>query len=244
MKRTEIILIPVAMIGNNRLDRLPVMNTGQDKKDFALHTPDDLLANNRRWAHAHRLEDQAFFSRHASGQQPEFLWIGCADSRIHASDIVAAEPGHLFVHRNIANQASPTDLNSLAVIDYAVNALGVRHIIVCGHCGCGGVAAALQPTCSGLVSHWLQPLRELAFKHQAELDALTDHDARITRLAEINAIAQAVNIAASPIVQLAWQAGRPLSVHAWIYELADGLLRDLGAAMDNNASLHAVCARV
>jgi carbonic anhydrase len=202
-----------------------------------MHTPQDLLANNRRWAHTHCLQDDGFFSRHLAGQHPEFLWIGCADSRIHASDIVAVEPGHLFVHRNIANLAIPTDLNSLAVIDYAVNTLGVRHIIVCGHGGCGGVAAALGPINSGLVNHWLQPVRELALKHRPELDAIADPSERVTRLAEINAITQAINIASSPVVQLAWAAGRELSVRPWLYELSSGLLRDLGVCLENHAGL-------
>ncbi|MCC5867136.1 MAG: carbonate dehydratase [Gammaproteobacteria bacterium] len=188
----------------------------------------DLLENNRRWAQARASQDPDFFPRLSRQQAPEFLWIGCADSRVPANDIVGMDPGELFVHRNVANLVVPSDLNCLSVIQYAVEVLNVRHIIVCGHYGCGGVRAALEEGQLGLIDNWLRPIRLLSHAHRAQLNALSDLDARVDRLCELNVIAQARSVAGTTIVQNAWHRGQTLAVHGWIYSLHDGLIRDLG----------------
>lgn len=190
----------------------------------------DLLANNRRWAQARAERDPDFFPRLSRQQNPNFLWIGCADSRVPANQIVGMDPGELFVHRNVANLVLPSDLNCLAVIQFAVEVLGVEHIIVCGHYGCGGVRAAMEDRQFGLIDNWLRPIRHLHHAHAEELACL-DESARVDRLCELNVLAQAHSVAATTIVQNAWHRGQPLAVHGWIYALADGLIRDLGATL-------------
>lgn len=190
-----------------------------------------LLENNRRWA-AHQTEvDPDFFRRLSRQQSPEYLWIGCADSRVPANDIVGLDPGELFVHRNVANLVRGADINCLAVLQYAVEVLRVRHVIVCGHYGCGGVRAALGGHQLGLTDHWLWPLRELRAAHAEELAACGHEDARVDRLCEINVAAQVLNVARTPIVQNAWHRGQPLALHGWIYGLEDGRLHDLGLTL-------------
>jgi len=191
----------------------------------------DLLAHNRRWAEARNAQDPDFFPRLSRQQNPEFLWIGCADSRVPANEIVGMDPGELFVHRNVANLVLPSDLNCLAVIQYAVEVLGVRHIIVCGHYGCGGVRAALEDRQLGLIDNWLRPIRRLHQEHREELRKLSGAAARIDRLCELNVLSQATSVASTTIVQNAWHRGQPLAVHAWVYALKDGLIRDLGSSM-------------
>ena len=186
-----------------------------------------LLDNNRAWAKARQLQDSDFFPRLSRQQVPEFLWIGCADSRVPANEIVGMDPGELFVHRNVANLVLPTDLNCLSVIQYAVDVLRIRHIIVCGHYGCGGVRAAMHDAQLGLIDNWLRPIRQLAHQHRRELAALADEDTRVDRLCEINVVAQARSVAGTSIVQNAWYRGQALAVHAWVYGLRDGLIRDL-----------------
>lgn len=188
----------------------------------------DLLENNRRWAQARASQDPDFFPRLSRQQAPEFLWIGCADSRVPANEIVGMDPGELFVHRNVANLVVPSDLNCLSVIQYAVEVLHVRHIIVCGHYGCGGVRAALEEGQLGLIDNWLRPIRLLSHVHRAQLNALPDLDARVDRLCELNVIAQARSVAGTTIVQNAWHRDQTLAVHGWVYSLHDGLIRDLG----------------
>ncbi|MCC5887585.1 MAG: carbonate dehydratase [Gammaproteobacteria bacterium] len=188
----------------------------------------DLLANNRHWAASRASQDPDFFPRLSRQQNPDFLWIGCADSRVPANEIVGMDPGELFVHRNVANLVLPSDLNCLAVIQYAVEVLNVEHIIVCGHYGCGGVRAAMQDRQLGLIDNWLQPIRRLCERHAEELAGLASDTARVDRLCELNVVAQARSVAATTIVQNAWHRGQPLAVHAWVYALADGLIRDLG----------------
>ena len=188
----------------------------------------DLLANNRRWAAVRAGQDPDFFPRLSRQQAPEFLWIGCADSRVPANEIVGMDPGELFVHRNVANLVVPSDLNCLSVIQYAVEVLKVRHIVVCGHYGCGGVRAALEEAQLGLIDNWLRPIRQLSHVHRAQLNALQDLDARVDRLCELNVAAQARSVAGTTIVQNAWHRGHALAVHGWVYGLRDGLIRDLG----------------
>jgi carbonic anhydrase len=186
-----------------------------------------LFERNRAWAERRVGADPEFFSRLVHLQRPDLLWIGCSDSRVPANQIVGLAPGELFVHRNVANVVPATDLNTLAVVEYAVNALGVRHVIVCGHYRCGGVKAALVGHQVGAVGLWLQPLRALAENHRVELDALTSEDARWDRLCELNVTAQVRTLAQTGVVETAWERGADLAVHGWIYDLEDGLLRDL-----------------
>jgi carbonic anhydrase len=187
-----------------------------------------LFANNRRWAANHIARDPDFFSRLANQQAPAHLWIGCSDSRVPANEIVGLLPGEMFVHRNVANVVVHSDLNCLAVLQYAVEVLGVRHVIVCGHYGCGGVRAAVASEANGLVDNWLGHVRDVAQKHQAQLAAIADASRRVDRLCELNVIEQVVTVSDTTIVRDAWESGRELTVHGWIYALQDGLLRDLG----------------
>ncbi len=197
----------------------------------------DLLANNHHWAESRASQDPDFFPRLSRQQNPDFLWIGCADSRVPANEIVGMDPGELFVHRNVANLVLPSDLNCLAVVQYAVEVLNVEHIIVCGHYGCGGVRAAMQDRQLGLIDNWLQPIRRLRERHADELAALSSEAARVDRLCELNVLAQARSVAATTIVQNAWHRGQPLAIHAWVYALADGLIRDLGDTLRNSEDL-------
>jgi carbonic anhydrase len=191
----------------------------------------ELFEQNRAWAEQRVGADPEFFSRLVHLQRPDLLWIGCSDSRVPANEIVGLAPGELFVHRNVANVVPVTDLNALAVVEYAVNSLGVRHVIVCGHYRCGGVKAALEGHQAGAVALWLQPLRNLATEHRAELDTLASDDARWDRLCELNVAAQVKTLARTDILETAWERGADLAVHGWIYDLADGLLRDLGVTV-------------
>ena len=196
-----------------------------------MHHLADLFARNRDWAEGRVAADPAFFARLRDIQRPDLLWIGCSDSRVPANEIVGLAPGELFVHRNVANVVPVTDLNAMAVIEYAVSSLGVRHIIVCGHYRCGGVRAALEGHQAGAVALWLQPLRNLADEHRMELDALPSAEARWGRLCELNVASQVRAVASSEIVESAWERGAQLAVHGWIYDLADGLLQDLGVTV-------------
>ena len=196
----------------------------------------ELLENNRRWASERADADPEFFSRLVAQQVPAYLWIGCSDSRVPANEIVNLPPGELFVHRNVANVVVHTDLNCLSVLQYAVDALRVRHVIVCGHYGCGGVRAALSGTKLGLIDNWLRHVQDVHRKHARELDALGT-DTREDRLCELNVLEQAINVCETTIVQDAWERGQSLSVHAWIYRLDDGLLRDLEFDVDSNREM-------
>jgi carbonic anhydrase len=191
-------------------------------------TGDDLLRHNRAWAAAQRADDPESFVRSAKGQCPRFLWIGCSDSRVPPNTIVGLPPGELFVHRNIANIVNLTDTNCMAVVQHAVATLKVSHILVVGHYGCAGVTAALNSDAEGILARWLDPISVLAAKHCPALDALTDTTARADRLSELSVAAQVANVAQIPSVLERWQSGGVLSIHGWIYNLRDGLLRDLG----------------
>jgi carbonic anhydrase len=198
-----------------------------------------LLANNRRWAEGITRSQPAFFATLARQQAPQYLWIGCSDSRVPANEIVGLLPGELFVHRNVANLVLHGDLNCLSVLQYAVDVLKVTHVIVCGHYGCGGVHAALANRSLGLIDNWIRGIKDVSYLHREELEALPDERARLDRLCELNVVQQAANVAHTTIVQDAWRRGQPLAIHAWIYGLADGRLRDLGVSIDGMAQIDA-----
>lgn len=198
----------------------------------------DLFENNRRWAREMTAREPEFFRRLAAIQSPRYVWIGCSDSRVPANTIVGLLPGEVFVHRNVANLITPGDLNGLSVLQFAVETLGVEHIIVCGHHGCGGVRAALHPpSLARPLADWLAPLAALAERHATELGALDDGDARVDRLCELNVRAQMANVCRTGAVREAWARGRRLAVHGWFYDLRDGLLRDLGPCIRSEAEL-------
>ncbi len=196
---------------------------------------DKLKANNREWAARKTAVDPGFFKRLEGQQAPEYLWIGCSDSRVPANEIVDLDPGELFVHRNVANLAPPQDANYLSVLQFAVDVIKVKHILVVGHYGCGGVAAAVDGHRRGLVDHWLHPIREVHAHHREELDAIPELRARLNRLCELNVMRQVQNVAADVFVQDAWARGQPLSVHGWVYSLANGLVTDLHVTVDGPA---------
>ena len=190
-----------------------------------------LLDNNRRWAEEMERQRPGFFSGLAQQQAPDLLWIGCADSRIPANQVIGLAPGEVFVHRNVANVVPHTDLNALAVLQFAVEVLRVEHIVVCGHYGCGGVRAALDDQRLGLLDNWLLHVKDVRWKHRDQLDALPDDDARFRRLCELNVIEQVANVCQTTVVREAWGRGQTLAVHGWIYALEDGRLRDLDVSM-------------
>ena len=192
-----------------------------------MRTLPELFESNRRWAERVSREHPGFFDELSRQQRPRYLWIGCSDSRVPANEIVDLPPGELFVHRNVANVVVHTDLNCLSVLQYAVDVLKVEHVIVCGHYGCGGVIAAAQGAPLGLIDNWLRHIQDVAERHRASFDAIGDESVRNDRLCELNVIEQAANVVRTSIVQDAWGRGQALTVHAWIYALRDGLLRDL-----------------
>jgi len=192
---------------------------------------DQLKQNNRAWAKSKLAVDPGFFKRLEAQQKPEYLWIGCSDSRVPANELVGLDPGELFVHRNVANLAPPQYANYLSVLQFAVDVLKVKHVLVVGHYGCGGVAAAVDGKRRGLVDHWLHPIREAAHDHKAELAAHGDERQRMNRLCEINVIRQVRNVASDVFVQEAWARGQPLSVHGWVYSLSSGLVTDLNVTV-------------
>ncbi len=198
---------------------------------------DQLKANNRGWANRKIAMDPGFFRRLEGQQAPEYLWIGCSDSRVPANEIVGLDPGELFVHRNVANLAPPQDANYLSVLQFAVDVIKVKHILVVGHYGCGGVAAAVDGRRRGLVDHWLHPIREIHRVHRIELDAITGEQDRLNRLCELNVVSQVNNVASDVFVQDAWARGQPVSVHGWVYSIANGLVKDLNVTIDRPGDL-------
>lgn len=204
---------------------------------------DELLANNRRWAQDTARADPAFFGRLAAQQAPKYFWIGCADSRVSANQILGLAPGEVFVHRNIANMVVHTDLNCLSVLQFAVDVLRVEHVIVCGHYGCGGIAAACKGAPLGLIDNWLRHIQDLAELRHTLLGRESNPELRADRLCELNVLEQAHNVCRTTIVQDAWQRGQALVVHGWIYGLKDGLLRDLGFAASAQSQPAAELAR-
>jgi carbonic anhydrase len=202
-----------------------------------VHALDHLFENNRRWAAQLRAQDAGFFDKLSRQQSPEYLWIGCSDSRVPANQIVGLLPGELFVHRNIANVVVHTDLNCLSVMQFAVDVLKVRHIIVCGHYGCAGVRAALHGAKVGLSDNWLRHVQDVRQKHERQL-ALADHEQeRVDRLCELNVVEQVVHACETTVVQDGWERGQPLTVHGWVYGIHDGLLRDLEISVSGAGAL-------
>lgn len=198
--------------------------------ESAVDTLRHLLANNRLWAETISAKEPAFFSKLANQQNPKYLWIGCSDSRVPANQITGLAPGEVFVHRNVANVVAETDFNVLAVIQYAVDVLKIRHIIVCGHYGCGGVKAAFENYRHGMIDNWLAGIRSLSRTHHKELESL-DPEAAVNRLCELNVLAQARHVARTTIVEDAWMRGQEISIHSWIYGLDCGLITPLAPSM-------------
>jgi carbonic anhydrase len=202
-----------------------------------MKTLPELFDNNREWAKRITEGDKSFFERLAANQSPEFLWIGCSDSRVPPTTLVGLSSGDLFVHRNVANVVVHTDLNCLSVLQYAIEVLQVKHIIVCGHYGCGGVKAALQNLKLGLIDNWLRHVQDVMEKHDAFLKNLVDDKQRLDKLCELNVIEQVINVCQTTTVQSAWERGQALSIHGWIYGIQDGLLRDLSLCVTNQEEM-------
>lgn len=198
------------------------------------HSYNELFDGNKKWVSEKLKADGDFFNNLSKGQKPPFLWIGCSDSRVPANEITGTDPGDIFVHRNIANMVVHTDMSMLSVMDYSVNVLKVKHIIVCGHYGCGGVLTAMGNTQVGLIDNWLRHIKDVYRIHQTELDAIEDMDARGRRLVELNVIEQVYNLCKTSIVQNAWANGQPLYVHGIVYDIANGLLQDLNITISDN----------
>jgi carbonic anhydrase len=196
-----------------------------------VRTLPELFENNRRWALRITDRDPGFFRSLVAQQSPKYLWIGCSDSRVPANEIVGLRPGELFVHRNVANVVVHTDLNCLSVLQFAIDVLKVEHVIVCGHYGCGGVRAAYLRSPLGLADNWLRHVQDVHERHERAIQRETDEDARIDKLCELNVVQQALHVCRTTIVEDAWRRQQPLAVHAWIYDLADGLLHDLGCTV-------------
>ncbi|MAL95994.1 MAG: carbonate dehydratase [Haliea sp.] len=188
---------------------------------------DELFANNRAWAQSIKTSDPDFFEKLANQQSPEYLWIGCSDSRVPANQIVGLLPGEVFVHRNVANMVVHTDFNCLSVLQFAVDVLKVKHILVVGHYNCGGVRAAYEGRDNGLIDNWLRNIKDVQQRYHKRIEALESDDARVDLLCELNVISQVSNVCHTTIVQNAWSRGQPLSVHGWVYSLKDGLITDL-----------------
>ena len=186
-----------------------------------------ILDNNKKWVQDKLAISPNYFKNLADGQEPPLLWIGCSDSRVPANEIIGAEPGEVFVHRNIANMVLHTDMNMLSVLDYAVNALKVKHVIVCGHYGCGGVKAAMGNSSIGIIDNWIRHIKDVYRFHHEELDAITDEKKRFNKFVEINVKEQVMDLAKTSIVQNAWKNGQELSLHGWVYGLNDGYVTDL-----------------
>ena len=197
----------------------------------------NLLENNKKWVAEQLEKDPEFFERLSKGQQPPILWIGCSDSRVPANQIIGAEPGEVFVHRNIANMVIHSDMNMLSVMDYAVNALKVKHIIVCGHYGCGGVQTAMTNKHVGIIDNWVRHIKDVYRLHASTLDAISDEKERFDKFVELNVQEQVNDVAKTTIVQKAWSSGQDLHVHGWVYDIKDGLINDLGISMKNKESL-------
>ncbi len=198
-----------------------------------------LLDGNRHFSLSKKIDDPEFFKKLSLGQKPAYLWIGCSDSRVPANEVTGTESGEIFVHRNIANMIVHTDMNMLSVLEYAVVHLGVQHVIVCGHYGCGGIRAAMSNNNHGLVDFWLGNIKDVYLKHEKELDAIADEDSRADRLTELNVIEQVRNLAKTTIVQEAWKT-RPLHLHGWVYGINSGVITDLSVIHDNTEDIDAI----
>ncbi len=197
------------------------------------NSSESLLQNNKKWVAEQLKSDPLFFEQLTKGQSPEYLWIGCSDSRVPANEITGTKPGEMFVHRNIANMVVHSDMNLLSVLSYAVEVLKVKHIIVCGHYGCSGVQAAMGKKQFGLIDNWLRHIKDVYRLHHFELENIADETARVRRLVELNVVEQVYNLGKTSIVQNAWRAEQPLHVHGWVYDLRDGILKDLHVTCTN-----------
>jgi carbonic anhydrase len=194
---------------------------------------EQLLSNNRAWAEKIKAQDPDFFKKLAAQQSPQYMWIGCSDSRVPANELLGVLPGEVFVHRNVANLVVHTDLNCLSVLQFAIDVLGVKHIIVCGHYGCSGVHAAMVKRRVGLADNWLRHVQDVHQKHERYLGEVLPDKERLDRMVELNAIEQVANVCQTTIVRDAWERGQTLTVHGWVYGLQDGLLRELGVRISN-----------
>lgn len=199
-----------------------------------------LLENNKAWATLQKDNDPEFFYELSKGQSPDYLWIGCSDSRVPANQITGTKPGEMFVHRNIANMVVHTDMNLLSVLSYAVDVLKVKHIIVCGHYGCGGVLAAMGNKQYGLIDNWLRHIKDVYRFHHTELDAIGDNEQRGRRFVELNIVEQVHDLGKTSIVQNAWKQKQPLHIHGWVYDTVDGIIKDLGVTFTCTKDLHSV----
>lgn len=199
-----------------------------------------IIENNKKWVEEKLEINPNYFAKLAEGQQPPLLWIGCSDSRVPANEIIGAEPGEVFVHRNIANMVVHSDMNMLSVLDYAVNALKVQHVIVCGHYGCGGVKAAMGNSSIGLIDNWVRHIKDVYRFHQNELDAIIDENERFNKFVELNVKEQVFDLAKTSIVQSAWKSGQKLHLHGWVYGLNSGYVTDLGVNITSNKDLDEV----
>jgi carbonic anhydrase len=199
-----------------------------------------LLENNKNWVAEQLAIDPVYFEKLANSQNPEYLWIGCSDSRVPANQITGTSPGDIFVHRNIANMVIHSDMNMLSVLSYAVEVLKVKHIIVCGHYGCGGVMAAMENKQFGLIDNWLRHIKDVYRIHFKELDAIKDNKQRADRLVELNVIEQVQDLGKTSIVQNAWKREQPLHIHGWVYDVKDGIIKDLNVNFKGTNDLHSV----
>ncbi len=199
-----------------------------------------LIENNKKWVQSKLDMDPEFFSNLAKGQKPPLLWIGCADSRVPANEIIGAQPGEVFVHRNIANMVIHSDMNMLSVLDYAVNALKVKHVIVCGHYGCGGVQAAMGNQSIGIIDNWIRHIKDVYRVNKKELDSINDETERFNRFVELNVKEQVFDLAKTSIVQGAWNNGQDLTIHGWVYGVDSGIVKDLGVNFKNDSELDEV----
>jgi carbonic anhydrase len=199
-----------------------------------------LLDNNKAWVESKLALDPEYFAKLAKGQSPPVLWIGCADSRVPANEIIGAQPGEVFVHRNIANMVLHTDMNMLSVLDYAVNVLKVKHVIVCGHYGCGGVKAAMGNSSIGIIDNWIRHLKDVYRFHHHELDSIGDEEQRFDRFVELNVKEQVLDLAKTSIVQAAWERKQELHIHGWVYGVGSGIIKDLNVSLVSDDSLSEV----
>ena len=198
---------------------------------------DDLFEKNREWSQSINTSDPEFFQKLAAQQSPEYLWIGCSDSRVPANQIVGLLPGEIFVHRNVANIVVHTDFNCLTVLQYAVDVLKVKHVIVVGHYGCGGIRAAYEDADNGLIDNWLRNIKDVQHRHRARIEAIDDEEDRLDLLCELNVMTQVSHVCHTTIAQNAWARGQKLAVHGWVYSLKDGLLKDLDCTVDQVAQI-------
>jgi carbonic anhydrase len=199
-----------------------------------------LIDGNRLFALSKKFDDPEYFKKLSLGQKPDYLWIGCSDSRVPANEVTNTESGEMFVHRNIANMVVHTDINLMSVVEYAVNVLEVKHVIVCGHYGCGGIRASMGSGSFGLVDNWLRNIKDVYFKHHKELDAISDEDKRADRLTELNVIEQVRNLAKTTIIQNSWSKGKKIEIHGWVYGLNNGLISELNVSHDEKDDIESI----